>query len=97
MNYVPVNHVNSDAHRRLLAQTINQLIPTVQTVTLTTSSTTTSVTDVRMGTGRMVILTPTNALAAAEDIWVSTKANGSFILTHASAGTTRTFDYLIEG
>ena len=97
MSFVPVNHTDGAAHRRLLAQGINRLIPTVESVTLTTSSTTTTVTDKRMGEDQMVILTPTNANAAAENIYVSSKANGSFVLTHASAGTTRTFDYIIKG
>ena len=97
MNKVPVLHSNPEAHRRALAGAINLLIPSVQSVTLTTSSTTTTVTDTRMGEDLMVILTPTNANAAAENIYVSSELNGSFVLTHASAGTTRTFNYLIVG
>ena len=94
---VPVRHNDEAAHRRELAQEINRNILYVSTVTLTTSQTTTTVTDPRMGTDKTVVLTPTDANAAAENIYLSSALNGSFVLTHASAGTTRTFNYVIIG
>lgn len=94
---VPVNHSNADQHRRLLAGAINQLIPVVKSVVLTLTSTTTTVTDERMGEDKSVILIPIDADAASEDIYLSSKLNGSFVLTHSSAGTTRTYDYIIIG
>lgn len=93
----PVRHSNDAAHRRLLANEINRQELFVSIVTLTTSSTTTTVTDARMGTDKTVVLTPTDANAAAENIYLSSALDGSFVLTHASAGTTRTFNYVIIG
>ena len=97
MNFVKTTHADERAHRRELADAINLLIPVVQSVTLTTSSTTTTVTDARMGSDKTVLLIPTNSNAASENWHLSTKGNGSFVITHANAGTTRTFDYIIIG
>lgn len=94
---VPVRHNDETAHRRLLAQEINRNILYVSSVTLTTSQTTTTVTDPRMGSDKTVVLTPKDANAAAENIYLSSALNGSFVLTHASSGTTRTFNYVIIG
>jgi len=92
---IPVAHSNSIAHRRLIAQAVNSLIPTVKEVTLTTSSTTTTVTDEKMGVDKTVILIPTTADAASESVYLSSKLNGSFVLTHSSSATSRVFDYII--
>jgi hypothetical protein len=94
---VPVRHSDSAAHRRLIALEINKNLLYVSTLTLTLSQTTTTVTDVRMGSDKTVVLTPTDANAAAENIYLSSALNGSFVLTHANAGTTRTFNYVIIG
>ena len=92
---VPIRHQHDDAHRRLLAEAINQLIPVIKSVVLTTSSATTTVTDDKMGTSKTVILLPTDVGASTEDWYISSKLNGSFVITHANNGTTRTFDYVI--
>lgn len=96
MQAVPTTNQNSEEHRRQIASLANQLIPVVQSVTLTPSSTTTAVTDERMGEDRTVLLIPTNANAAGEN-WHIAKANGSFTITHSSAATVRTFDYIVIG
>lgn len=72
----------------------------VSTFTLTINTTTTTVTNVMCGDGTMVSWTPTTANAATElaTMYISTKANGSFIVTHANnANADRTFDYRILG
>ncbi len=92
---VPVVHTDPAAHRRLIAQALNNIIPVVKSVTLTLASTTTTVTDERMGEDRTVLLMPTTSAASSENYYLQTKNNGSFVLNHASAGTTRTFDYVI--
>jgi len=97
MNQVPVRHGNSAIHRRVLADAINALMPVVQSGTLTLSSTTTAITDERMGDDKTVVIIPTNAAMGAEAWALTTKSNGSFVLTHASSGTSRTFDYIILG
>ena len=94
---IPVTYHNESAHRRLIADQVNRNTPTIKSLTLNNSSATTTVTDEKMGKDKTVILTPTNANAATESIYLSTKDNGSFVLTHSVAATTRTFDYLIVG
>lgn len=71
------------------------------TVTLTTSSATTTVTDARVGANTKITLTATAALSAAEvgagGFYVSSKGIGSFVITHANNGGTRPFDYTLGG
>ena len=91
-------------HRRKLAETanlaiggkLNALLP----VTLTASSTTTTVTDSRIGTNTYFGFQPTTADAAAalSGLYVSAQKKGSATLTHAStASTDRTFTVLLIG
>ena len=67
-------------------------------VTLGQSTTTTQVSDIRLTASSRIFLMPTTAHAASidsMDLYVSTKAAGSFTLTHDSnSSTTRTFDWL---
>ena len=86
--------------------TINQLAKgrsnAVGSVTLTANVTTTTVTAVTCGAGSTPILTPTSAHASAEfgngTIYISSVANGSFVITHAnSAQTDRTYLYAVLG
>lgn len=97
MNNVPVTHSNESTHRRFIAEAVNQLIPVVKSVTFTLSSTTTTVIDEKMGEDKTVVLIPTSADAASENWHLSTKSNGSFVIAHTNAVTSRTFDYLITG
>lgn len=67
------------------------------TVTLATGTTTTTVKHMGVSSTSHIDLEPTNAAAATE--WattrpfVSSKAKGSFVITHANAATTRTISY----
>ena len=90
--------VNVRASWRRLVSTLESLrrrFPAEGDVTLTTSATTTTVNDRAMRADRGVDLTPTNANAASEDWYISDRSDGSFTITHANAGTTRTFRYRI--
>ena len=91
----PWNH--QGGHRRLgwTLETLRRRFPETGSVTLTTSTTTTTVTTAAMRAERMVILTPTDANAGAEVWHISDRSDGSFTITHANSGTTRTFDYII--
>lgn len=71
-------------------------INTVGEVTLTNASTTTTLTDPRISPGSFVDLSPMSADAAGE-AWSIVPGDGSAVITHASAGTTRTFKYVILG
>lgn len=64
-------------------------------VTLTNSSTTSVVLHGAATANSLIFLMPTNAAASTETPYISAKGAGTFTITHANAGTTRTFDYLI--
>ena len=71
-------------------------------ITLTASSTTTSVTDYRVGPDSVIVFTPMTANAAAEygggSMFVSARAKQSFTVTHASnVQTDREFTYIVIG
>lgn len=70
-------------------------------VTLTNSATSTAVTDYRVGPESVILFMPTTAAAASElaagGMYVSARAENTFTITHASAGTTRSFDYVVVG
>ena len=71
-------------------------------VTLAAVAGTTTVTDARMGPDSLVLFDPTTANAAVElaagVMRVSTRAQGTFTITHAvNAQTDRTFRYSIQG
>lgn len=68
----------------------------IGTVTLANSVTTTTVTDLRCSVNSVVLLSPSNAAAGAE-AWSVVPANGSFVITHSNAVTTRTFKYVMFG
>lgn len=70
------------------------------TVTLTASSTTTTLTDPRIGAESVILFMPTtaNAKTAAANLYVSARASGSATLTHASsANVDQTFGYIVIG
>ena len=75
---------------------------TVDSLTLTTSSTTTTLTDPRIGPNSHITLTPTSATAAAAvgsatGVFV-TPGDGTATITHDStADTDRTFTYAVLG
>tara|TARA_B110000285_G_scaffold71828_1_gene82837 strand:- start:361 stop:639 length:279 start_codon:yes stop_codon:yes gene_type:complete len=67
-------------------------------VTLTTSATTTTLNDERLGFDSVILLSPLTANAAAQNPYISTKAKGSVVITHTSvASTDLNFDYIIVG
>lgn len=69
--------------------------------TIATGAATTTVTAPNCGASSVITFTPTTANAAAEvaagTIRISSKAAGSFVVTHINSATTgRTFDYAIH-
>lgn len=69
-------------------------------VTLTASSATTTVADLRAGQDSVILFMPTtaNAAAAVGGLYVSARGKQSFTLTHANnAQTDRTFAYVVLG
>ena len=85
-----------------LRQTINQMMQgggnQTGSVTLTANAATTTVTDHAFAAAMVPVFTPTTANASAEvgagTMYVSSRTNGSFVVTHANnAQTDRTFLY----
>lgn len=89
------DHTNS----RLVAGIVNELVKAIDSATgsvnLANSTTTTTVSNPKVTTASRIFLQPRNAAAVTSGAFVSTISNGSFVITHASATTVRTFDYLI--
>lgn len=96
MTIQPVSPQSSQRQVISTIETIRRLTPKARgTVTLTTSSTTTDVSNPAVAADSVILLMPTTAYAAAEHWWVSARTNGQFTITHASAATDRTFAYII--
>jgi len=67
-------------------------------VTLTVSSLTTTLTDRRIGTNSVVVLSPSNELGGGEvGVYVDTYGKQTCTIHHGSASTTRTFRYAVIG
>ena len=88
-------------HVRQVAEVANGArggkINSVEEVTLTNSSTTTTLTDARIGVNSCIIMTPLTADAKTEGHPHYTTDNGSATITHSSDTTTRTYRYAVLG
>lgn len=89
---------------RLIARNLNLIEQGKQTntgsFTLTASTTTTTVSDSRVGINSVVIPFPTSATAAAEfgTIYISNTTKEQFTVTHANtADSDKTFNYIVIG
>ena len=81
---------------------LNGKINSTGSFTCTASATTTAVTDERAGKNSIILLMPLSANSATEQgngtIFVSTRADGSFTVTHANnSQTDRLYGYVIIG
>lgn len=86
--------------KRQIAATINDLVRQFEntgSVTLTSSTTSTVVSNPKVLPSSVVMLRETSPAAFAAQAYVSAKGNGQFTITHLSATTVRTFDYVIHG
>lgn len=100
----PVNWRDSAEHRRKLAEAANASLDgqgfNAGLITLTASSTTTVVTDLRAGVDSVITFMPktANAASALSGLYVSSRGKGTFTITHASTATTdRDFEYALHG
>ena len=101
---VPVSWGDDVEHRRLLANGVNSLrdgkINATGEFTLDTSTTTTAVTDNRVGGDSTIVLMPTtaNAAGALATLYIGTVDKQTFTVTHANnAQADRTFKYAVLG
>lgn len=87
-----------------ISTTVNEMLKgranNVGEVTLTASSTTTTLEDIRIKQTMTAVLIPrtANAAAAMTNVYISAVADGSITITHANTATVdRTFDYILHG
>ena len=66
-------------------------------ITLLAGSTTTTLTDDRIGPESQIDLMPLDANAAAENWWISGRGNGTATINHANNALVRLFQYAIVG
>lgn len=97
-----MNSLNTNPSPREVSERVNALINgksnATGTVTLTANSTTTVVSDALADEVCAPVLIATTANAAAEETYISARAQGSFTITHANdASTDRTFIYILMG
>ena len=98
--YLPDN----DEHLRIVSVYLNNTISgklnSTGTVTLTASSTTSTLSDARIGVNSVIFFMPTtaNAATAKANLYVSARGDGTATLTHASsANSDQNFAYIIIG
>jgi hypothetical protein len=91
--------VNNPDNKRQIMQVINELVRQVNatgTCMLTTSATTTTVTDRRITPSSVVVLSP---IGTAKTVvpGIAAKATGSFTIGHTTASAGMIVDYVIFG
>lgn len=93
---LPVLDLSNDQIRRI-NEALTQLQPKSGSLSLDSGgvNTTTTVTDPRVGQDSVVLLSPTSSAASTENWYISAVNDGSFVVTHSAAGTTRTFGYVV--
>ncbi len=93
---LPILDVSKGSLRRI-NESLTQLQPKRGTCSLDSGgvNTTTTVTDPRVGQDSVILLSPTSSAASSENWYISAVNDGSFVVTHSAAGTSRTFGYAI--
>lgn len=86
---------------RVVSTVVNNILDgkvnSTGSITLTNSSTTTTLSDDRIGGDSVILFMPTTSDASSVNIHVTGRQKGQATLNHASATTTRSFDYVILG
>ena len=100
----PIDWPDDGEHRRKIAETVNRAMQgklnNTGAVTLTANQTTTVVADLRAGPDSTIGFMPitANAAAAIGGMYVSSRGNETFTITHANnAQTDRNFKYSVTG
>ena len=90
--------------QRAVAEVVNGIMDgktnNIGTVTLAQSSTTTTLTDARIGIESVILFTPTSSNSASEmnHLFISAQTNGSATITHRNTGhADLNFQYIIVG
>lgn len=96
-NQLPLNPTMPEI-RRVVNLLVDGKHNGIGSFTCAASATTTTVEDLRVGPESIVLLSPTSANSASENIYVSAKNKQNFVVSHSNAASTdRTFDYIIIG
>lgn len=96
-NILPLNPTVQEI-RRVVNLLVDGKHNGVSNFTCAANATTTTVNDLRVGPESIVLLSPTSANSASENIYVSAKNKQNFVVSHSNAASTdRTFDYIIIG
>jgi len=86
---------------RTIATVVNNILDgkvnSTGSVTLTNSSATTTLSDDRIGEDSVILFMPTTSDASSTNIYVTARQKGQATLNHASATTTRSYEYVIFG
>jgi len=102
----PVVSRNAEEHRRLIADVANGILDgrtnNASSFEIDTNTTSTVVTDARVGTDSVILWMPTNAVAATElatgSMYVSGRGKQEFTVTHTNSATlNRIFEYVVFG
>ena len=101
---VPLSMPDTAQHIRLISSVINNTVDgklnATGDVTLTASSTSTTLTDARIGANSIILFMPTtaNGNSAKANLYVSARGDGTATLTHSSdSATDQTFGYIVIG
>jgi hypothetical protein len=98
---VPTFTDNQDEQNRLTANAINGIldgkINSIGSITLTNSSTTTTLSDARIGGNSLILLMPISSDSASENWYITGIGKQTATINHSSDTTTRTFKYVIIG
>lgn len=101
MSFRTANPATTDRQlREIVAGAMQGKTNNTGTVTLTASSTTTTLTDPRIGAESVILFMPTtaNAAGALAGLYVSARGTGTATLTHASTvAVDKTFSYAVIG
>ncbi len=91
------DHTNTRQITSVLNQVVSQLDNNFGSVTLAESETTTTILNPKINSQSKVFLQArtTAAATALASTFISAINDGSFVITHASATTARTFDYVV--
>ena len=90
------NPLNPTEVGRVLNNVVRQFDNT-GTFNLANSTTTTTITNPKVASTSKIFLQARTSAALTANAYISSISTGSFVVTHASATTTRTFDYVVFG
>lgn len=90
-----------DPRARMIADAANSALrgelEVTGTVTLAHGDTSTTITDARLGVGRLVLLVPLDANGAGLSWHLSSIANGSCVIAHADPAADAAFGWFVIG